>query len=170
MSIYKFLNPGEDCENIRPGSSSDIQEEFYNSLSMRKRPLEEFFIVLCHLRRGFSERQIVNLCDMAQSTLCRIFIPWINFMYLIFGQTCIGPSKKVIQQTMPADFKKFPITGVIIHCTVDFCEMTSSLVLNSNYSALTKNTDIKRTCWNFPKWCKHFCQPTLHREYFRQGN
>ena len=30
-AIYEFLNPGEDCENIRPRSSSEIPEEFHNS-------------------------------------------------------------------------------------------------------------------------------------------
>ena len=30
-AIYEFLNPGEDCENIRPRISSDVPEEFYNS-------------------------------------------------------------------------------------------------------------------------------------------
>ena len=30
-AIYEFLNPGEECENIRPRSSSDVLEEFYNS-------------------------------------------------------------------------------------------------------------------------------------------
>ena len=28
---YEFLNPGEDCENIRSRSSPDVPEEFYNS-------------------------------------------------------------------------------------------------------------------------------------------
>ena len=75
ISIFEFLNPGEDCENIRSRISSDVPEEFYNSKSddeedtsttkrgrFRKlKPLEEFFIVLCRSRRGFSERHLANL-------------------------------------------------------------------------------------------------------------
>ena len=94
MAIYEFLNPGEDCENIRSRSSPDVPEEFYNSDSSddeenlpaakkgrrRKiRPVDEFFIVLCRLRRGFSERHLANLYGVAQSTVSRMFIPWINF-------------------------------------------------------------------------------------------
>lgn len=154
-AIYAFLNPGEDCENIRPRSSSDVPEEFYNSDSSdeeedvqaakkgrrRKiRPVDEFFIVLCRLRRGFSERHLANLYGVAQSTISRMFIPWINFMYLKFGQVCFWPSKEVIQKTMPADFKeKFPSTRIVIDCTEVFCEMPSSLLLNSELFSSYKN-------------------------------
>lgn len=75
ISIFEFLNPGEDCENIRSRISSDVPEEFYNSESddeedtsttkrgrcRKLKPLEEFFIVLCRSRRGFSERHLANL-------------------------------------------------------------------------------------------------------------
>ena len=55
--------------------------------------------------RGFSERHLAHLYGVAQSTISRLFVPWINFMYLKFGQVCIWPSKLVVQATMPADFK-----------------------------------------------------------------
>ena len=154
MCIFEFLNPGEDGENIRPRISSDVPEELYNSDSdeeknmqetkrgrrRKLRPVEEFFIVLCRLRRGFSERHIANLYGVAQSTVSRIFIPWINFMYLKFGQVCIWPSKAAVQETMPADFKeKFPSTRVIIDCTEVFTEMPSSLLLNSELFSSYKN-------------------------------
>lgn len=61
-------------------------------------------------------------------------------MYLKFGQICIWPSKAVVQQTMPLDFKeKFPTTRVIIDCTEVFCEMPSSLLLNSELFSSYKN-------------------------------
>ena len=105
MAIYEFLNPGEDCENIRSRSSPDVPEEFYNSDNSddeenlpaakkgrrRKiRPVDEFFIVLCRLSRGFSERHLVNLYGVAQSTVSRMFIPWISFMYLKFVQVYLA--------------------------------------------------------------------------------
>ena len=154
ISIFEFLNPGEDCENIRSRISSDVPEEFYISESddeedtskikrgrrRKLKPLEEFFIVLCRLRRGFSERHLANLYGVVQSTVSRGFIQWINFMYLKFGQICIWPSKAVVQQTMPLDFKeKFPTTRVKIDCTEVFCEMPSSLLLNSELFSSYKN-------------------------------
>ena len=150
MAIYEFLNPGEDCENIRSRSSPDVNsdssDDEENLPAAKKgrrrkiRPVDEFFIVLCRLRRGFSERHLANLYGVAQSTVSRMFIPWINFMYLKFGQVCIWPSKEVIQKTMPADFKeKFPSTRIIIDCTEVFCEMPSSLLLNSELFSSYKN-------------------------------
>ena len=155
MAIFEYLNPGDNCSNIRPrGSVTDVPEEFYNSDSddeenvqaskkgrrRKLKPLDEFFIVLCRLRRGFSEKHLAHLYGVAQSTVSRIFVPWINYMYLKFGQICIWPSKEVVQATMPADFKeKFPTTRVIIDCTEVRCEMPRSLLLNSELFSSYKN-------------------------------
>ena len=126
MAIFEYLNPGDNCENIRPrGSVTDVPEDFYNSDSddegnvqaakkgrrRKLKPQDEFFIVLCRLRRGFSEKHLAHLYGVAQSTVSRVFVPWINYMYLKFGQISIWPSKEIVQATMPADFKeKFPTT------------------------------------------------------------
>lgn len=155
MAIFEYLNPGDNCANIRPrGSVIDVPEDFYNSDSedegnvqaakkgrrRKLKPLDEFFIVLCRLKRGFSEKHLAHLYGVAQSTVSRIFVPWINYMYLKFGQICIWPSKEVVQATMPTDFKeKFPTTRVIIDCTEVRCEMPSSLLLNSELFSSYKN-------------------------------
>ena len=155
LALFNFLNPGEDGENIRPRTTlKDVPEDFYDADSeedenvtpakkgrpRKLKPVEEFFIVLCRLRRGFSERHLAHLYGVAQSTISRLFVPWINFMYLKFGQVCIWPSKSVVQATMPADFReKFPSTRVIIDCTEVFCEMPSSLLLNSELFSSYKN-------------------------------
>ena len=61
-------------------------------------------------------------------------------MYLKFGQVCIWPSKQVVHETMPADFKEtFPSTRVIIDCTKVRCELPSSLLLNSKLFSSYKN-------------------------------
>ena len=111
MAIFEYLNPGDNCANIRPrGSVIDVPEDFYNSDSedegnvqaakkgrrRKLKPLDEFFIVLSRLRRGFSEKHLAHLYGVAQSTVSRIFVPWINYMYLKFGQICIWPSKEVV--------------------------------------------------------------------------
>ena len=40
--VYEYLNPGENCENIRPRSGSDVPEDFYNSgqFAPRTRPTD----------------------------------------------------------------------------------------------------------------------------------
>jgi len=100
MAIFDYLNPGDNCENIRPRSNvTDVPEDFYNSDSdedddvqkakkgrrRKLKTLDEFFIVLCRLRRGFPERHLAHLYGLAQSTVSRIFIPWINLAIYQFG-------------------------------------------------------------------------------------
>ena len=98
--MFEFLNPGVEGENIRPRSGlTDVLENFYDADSdeedcvphvkkgrpRKLKPIEEFLIVLCRLQRGFSERQLANLYGVARSIISRIFVPWINFMFLKFG-------------------------------------------------------------------------------------
>ena len=66
-------------------------------------------------------------------------------MFLKFGQVCIWPSKSIVQETMPADFKeKFSSTRVIIDCTEVFIEMPSSLLLNSElFSSYKSHVTLK---------------------------
>ena len=129
---YNFYNSdSEDEGNVQAAKKGRRR---------KLKPLDEFFIVLCRLRRGFSEKHLAHLYGVAQSTVSRIFVPWINYMYLKFGQICIWPSKEVVQATMPTDFKeKFPTTRVIIDCTEVRCEMPSSLLLNSELFSSYKN-------------------------------
>lgn len=58
------------------------------------KPLDEFFsIVLCRLRRGFSEKHLGHLNSVVQSAVSQIFVQWINYIYLKFCQKCIWPSR-----------------------------------------------------------------------------
>ena len=111
LAMFEFLNPGVEGEDIRPRSSlTDVLENFYHGDSDedcvpnakkghpgKLKPIEEFFIVLCHLRRGFSGCHLPNPYGMAQSTISKIFVPWIRFMFLKFGQLCMLPSKSVLR-------------------------------------------------------------------------
>ena len=151
MATYNYLNPGQNGENIRfwRSVSNDVDPEYYErepELGVgpgRPRTLnakEEFFLVMCRLRQGFPERHLGHLFDISQSTVSRIVISWVNFMYLRFGQLSIWPSRKVVNDNMPQDFKgKYPNTRAIIDCTEIKCQMPSSLLLNSELFSSSKN-------------------------------
>ena len=158
MATYNYLNPGQNGENIRFWSSvsNDVDPEYYErepELGVgpgRPRTLnakEEFFLVMCRLRQGFPERHLGHLFDISQSTVSRIVISWVNFMYLRFGQLNIilWPSRKVVNDNMPQDFKgKYPNTRAIIDCTEIKCQMPSSLLLNSElFSSYKNHTTLK---------------------------
>ena len=156
MATYNYLNPGQNGENIRfwRSVSNDVDPEYYErepELGVgpgRPRTLnakEEFFLVMCRLRQGFPERHLGHLFHISQSTVSRIVISWLNFMYLRFGQLNIWPSRKVVDDNMPQDFKgKYPNTRAIIDCTEIKCQMPSSLLLNSElFSSYKNNTTLK---------------------------
>lgn len=156
MATYNYLNPGQNGENIRfwRSVSNDVDPEYYETepeLGVgpgRPRTLnakEEFFLVMCRLRQGFPERHLGHLFDISQSTVSRIVISWVNFMYLRFGQLNIWPSRKVVNDNMPQDFKgKYPNTRAIIDCTEIKCQMPSSLLLNSElFSSYKNHTTLK---------------------------
>ena len=153
-AVFEFLNTGSKGENIRYCSSKErtVQKEFYDSgneepegcTSIGRRrslePREEFFLVLCRLRRGFAEKHLAHLFGISQSTVSRTFLSWINYMYLKFGQVSIWPNREVIRATMPDSFKeKYSCTRVIIDCTEIRCQMPSSLLLNSKLFSSYKN-------------------------------
>ena len=156
MATFTYLNSGENAQNIRFWRSvpKDVDPEYYDrepELGVapgRPRTLtakEEFFLVMCRLRQGFAERHLGNLFNISQPTVSRIIISWINFMYLKLGQLNIWPSRKVVDDYMPHDFKsKYPHTRVIIDCTELKCQMPSSLLLNSElFSSYKNHTTLK---------------------------
>ena len=61
------------------------------------KPVDEFFLVLCKLRQGFAGMHLAHLFNISQPTVSRIFITWINFMYLKFGQINIWPSRASVK-------------------------------------------------------------------------
>jgi len=155
QATLAFLNSGTHGENLRywRSSESNVQKTHYdednqNKESKRRRsrtlkPEEEFILAMCRLRQGFHGQHLAFLFGVSQATVSRVFISWINFMYLRFGTINIWPTRDEINKTMPEDFKaKFPKTRVIFDCTELKCQMPSSLLLNSRLLSSFKNHTI----------------------------
>lgn len=160
IALYEFLNPGAGGENVKFWLSGKEGTQMGTSESSVKQgrprslnPWDEFFLTLCRLRQGFAEQHLGHLFNVSQSTVSRIFITWINFMYLKLGQINIWPSRELVTETMPQDFKaKYPTTRVIIDCTEVRCEMPSSLLLNSElFSSYKNHTTLKALVGISPK-------------------
>ena len=159
IALFNFLNPGTHGENIRyvrakPGdfyvttNNGELEQkncERKKGRPKKLKPIEEYFMVLCRLRRGFSIQHLSHLFGVASSTVSRTFTAWINFMYLKFGQINLWPSKQLVQDTMPDVFKeRYPNTRVIIDCTEIRCEMPGSLLLNGElFSSYKNHTTLK---------------------------
>ena len=97
MAVSNYLDPGIEGENIKycvSQSNSDLSTDVYEAdrvvgrkrgRSRTLRPVDEFFAVMCRLRQGFAEDHLAHLFQISVSTVGRIFISWINFMYLRLG-------------------------------------------------------------------------------------
>ena len=53
-----------------------------------------------------------------KTSVSRVIVTWINFLYFQLKELNIWPSKDIVQETMPVDFRrKFPKTRVILDAT-----------------------------------------------------
>ena len=147
-ALFEFCNPGENGQNISYWNSSVTTEALFSDLEPKTKqgrprtlhPKDELFITLCRLRQGFGEEHLAHLYGVSQSTISRIVITWINFLCLKLKDVPMWPSRELVDQFMPQDFKeKFPSTRVIIDCTEIKCQMPSSLLLNSELFSSYKN-------------------------------
>lgn len=86
---------------------------------------EESVLVLVRLRRGFDVEVLGDLFGIHASNISRIFITWINFLYLELKFLIAWPSKEQVKSTLPKQFKYFPKTRAIIDCTEFFIQKPS---------------------------------------------
>ncbi|XP_028418315.1 uncharacterized protein LOC114544501 [Dendronephthya gigantea] len=90
-------------------------------------PEQEFFLVLARLRLGLLEEDIATRAGLSQSHMSRIFITWVDFLHSRLRSFPIWPSRKAVDNSMPASFRDmYPSTRVIIDCTEIFIEKPNS--------------------------------------------
>ena len=81
-------------------------------------PIDEFFLVMIRLRLGLLEKDLAYRFGISQSTVSRILITWINFLYLQFQCIPLWPSKEIIVADLPESFRRlYPSTRVILDAT-----------------------------------------------------
>ena len=130
-TCFTFLSVGEPGENVRMRGSTE------KKVSERPRCLnaeDQFLLLLIKLRTGFSNIHLGWLFNCDSSTIKRLTISWLNYVYLKFCTLPIWPSREDINASVPEDFKeKFPNTRVIIDCTEIAVESPESLHTRAVY-------------------------------------
>jgi len=87
-------------------------------------PLNEFFLMLCRLKLGLPEQDLAFHFHVSQPTVSRIFITWINFLFVKFKEVPIWPCRQTVDKYMPASFQAlYPTTRCIIDATEIFIQM-----------------------------------------------
>ena len=73
------------------------------------------------------ENDLAYCFGISQSTVCRIFITWINFLFFKFKDINLWPSRQQVDNFMPQVFKdSYPTTRCIIDATEIFIQTPSN--------------------------------------------
>ena len=144
MALYKLLGPAVNCLNYWgseiKGDTKSIQGR-HRSLT----PTEEFFMVLVRLKLGLFEQDLAYRFGISVSTVSRICITWISFLYVKLKELPLWPCRDMVQANMPQSFKKlYPSTRVIIDCTEIFVDMPSlPLIQQMTFSSYKNHNTYK---------------------------
>ena len=125
MICFNFLGPAVATLCYNPKESG--KEATFKGRSRSLTPLNEFFLTLCRLRLGLCEQDLAYRFKISQTTVSRIFITWINFMYYKFKEILIWPSRQSVDHYMPNCFRcLYPRTRCIIDATEIYIQMPSN--------------------------------------------
>ena len=146
--LWSDLQPS--AENILSKRSAEKEAQGRLNCPGQGRPSvltleDELLMTLMRLRLGRMEQELAYVFGVDKSTVCRIFVKWINFMYLRLGDICLWPSAASVMASMPSCFREaYPSTFAILDATELKCETPSSLPLQSQlYSSYKSHTTKK---------------------------
>ena len=131
--------------NSDPASASWRDKEISTGRPPKLSQVNELFLTLVRLRLNLKEHDLARRFDISPSSVSRVFITWINFMYLRLGMLPIWPDRETITDTMPAAFKeRYPKTTAIVDATEVKVNIPSSLLLQSQtYSSYKSANTLK---------------------------
>ena len=143
--FWKFLDPVGNMRTSTQMSDDERQRTSGAGPHCTLTEEDQLLIVLIRLRVGSAERDLAIRFGVSESTVCRIFQKWINYLYLRLGSLPIWPSWESVEGSMPNCFKEsYPTTFAIIDATELFCEVPASLSLQSQcYSSYKSHTTMK---------------------------
>ena len=106
---FDFLGPSVTCLQYWGSKNTVRQKERKCGRRRKLSPLEEFVITLMRLRLGLFEEDLGDRFCVHPSTISRVFITWVNFMYHKFKEIPLWPTRPQIQLHMPDCFRsKYP--------------------------------------------------------------
>ena len=131
-------------------------------------PLEEFFLVLVRLRLGLFEKDLADRFGISTSSVSRICITWINFLYLKLHEIPLWLARDKVKSSMPKSFRyHYPTTWVIIDATEIFVENPSVPEMQQRTFSSYKNHNTykgKISAWReWTHWNQMHCFPPNSR-------
>ena len=112
MALYEFLEPGDSGENIRfrYSGSENIQTDISETSVKQGKPrslrrTDEFYLTLCQLRQGVTEYIWHSYLMFLSQLSAKLSFHGLILCTLNVAQINIWPSRKLVDETMPQDFK-----------------------------------------------------------------
>uniref|UniRef100_A0A3B3HV35 THAP-type domain-containing protein n=1 Tax=Oryzias latipes TaxID=8090 RepID=A0A3B3HV35_ORYLA len=130
------------------GRGESVQKHNANCFSFEQtrflQPIDEMFMFLNYLALGSKQRDLADRYGVHQSTVSRIITTWSNFLYTVLGSVRIWIPEEKIRAHLPAEFKDYADTTVILDCTELRCQCPSSPLLQSEmFSAYKSHCTLK---------------------------
>ena len=139
FNLFEYVDPGEDCKNIKfYGSSKRLPEAQFplwsssgDLLKSGRKPkvtaINQLFLYSVWLRNGFTLQNLSWLFDISIPTASRYIITWTNFLYIKLGNVPIKPTQEQVDEYMPESFKRACLsTRCINDCIELYCQRVSS--------------------------------------------
>lgn len=79
--------------------------------------MDEFLLTLIRIRQGFDVIHLSYLFGVSPSHVSKTFNTWVFILYNAFNPLFIWPSQALVRNNLPASFKAYPRTRVVIDCT-----------------------------------------------------
>ena len=125
---------GDECQdtlNVKSGRAT-------HKLSVE----DEFLLLMMKLRMGLSQIHLGEHFNISEGLVNIIFLTWINFLYIFFGQIKMWPHRQIILQNSPSEFlEQYPNTIIIIDGKELKIQTPSSLQQHSGSYSHYKSTN-----------------------------
>ena len=102
--------------------------------SRQTEPLEELFLTLVRLRRGYDITTMSHMFSISPTHVRTIFITWIQLLYHHFNDIrhLMFPDRAHLKRFLPRSFKAFRNVRCSVDCTEFFVQMPRNLTHQSN--------------------------------------
>ena len=139
ISFFNYIKQKIPKMQYWKGEKSLKESQPYQTDDNRNKPgpsrklpaLEEFLLVLMRLKAGLFVQDLADRFGISISSVSRICITWINFLYYELKDLFPFPSQELVRKNMPKEFAQYPTTRIILDCTELFIQRPSAMLAQS---------------------------------------
>ncbi|XP_076835893.1 uncharacterized protein LOC143481680 [Brachyhypopomus gauderio] len=114
-----------------------------STVTRNLQPIDEMFMFLNYLALGLKQHDLADRFRVHQSTVSRVITTWSNFLYAVLGSVRIWMPEEKIREHLPAEFKDYADTTVILDCTELRCQCPSSPLQSEVFSVYKSHCTLK---------------------------